>query len=228
MSNHKHKKKVLLTLSVTFLTAAVILIAYSVYQIVGSQIRAKERMAEWEAYLSQMSQSSEPEPTAIPSDIPASSAESSSEASSAAATPTPTPSAPAYVPELLGTITFPTINNRTVVVVNGTTKADLRGAAGRATYSANPGDIGNCIVFGHRDGVFKGFDKLSVGDEIRFKTVTDEFTYKIVSMTIGNPNDSLIHIKYMDKAVLTLVTCYPFNYVGAAPFRYIVITELVE
>lgn len=224
------KKKTLLVLSLSLVGIALVLIAYSLFLIIGSQMRANDRINEWDMLMNQQSSATSTDSSTIESNqvssIPSSVNDSSGGNNSISPTPTKAPVI-TYKPELFGLITFPTIDSRKVVVVNGTTNQDLRGAAGHAKYTPNPGEIGNCIVFGHRDGVFRGFSKLKIGDKIIFKTLNKEFTYNIINLSITEPNSELIHKKYYDQSILTLVTCYPFNYVGAAPFRYAAIAELV-
>lgn len=223
------KKTVLLVTALALLAAAAVMITYSLVLIVGAKMREAERMAEWTDLLNQQPSSSISEP------VSAESAESEGPASSADAASDPSlPPAPTakpkpgstYKPDLLGVLTFATINSKQVVVVEGITTSDLRGAAGHAPYSTKPGGTGNCIIFGHRDGVFIGFKNLEIGDTFELKTVRDEFTYRIVSMTIVPPEDPLITRRYFEP-MMTLVTCYPFRYVGHAPDRYVVIAELV-
>lgn len=218
------KKKILLFISMLLIVSAFLLISYSLYLIIGSHMRENERMSEWDQLLAQESYSSQPSSSSI--SITSSQVTSGSQA---ALTPTKTiyPQN-TYKPELFGLITFPSLNNRKVVIVNGISNRDLRGAAGHAKNSVLPGEIGNCVVFGHRDGVFRGFKNLKIGDIIVFKTLKWEVKYKIISMTIEKPKAEVISRKYYDRSILTLITCYPFNYVGAAPNRYVVVSELVE
>ena len=230
MADRTTRRKALLMATVTVFLIAVILIAYSLVMIIGANLRAREREDEWNALLNQQSdavsaESDSPESTG--SDTVSGPASEAPGATSAPATPSPAtkPSGP-YKPTLLGQLTFHSLNNKKVVVVEGTTKADLRGAAGHAPYSAPPGRTGNSIIFGHRDGVFLGFKDLNLGDTFQIKTLKGTFTYRIISMTIVPPNDPLISKRYMTP-VMTLVTCYPFRYTGNAPNRYVVVSELV-
>lgn len=217
------KKKTLLITSIAFLATATLLISYSLFLIIGSQIRANERMNEWDALVAQQEGES-----SIVSSVSQTSKQTVSEIS---AKPTPTQAVlpkTVYKHELFGLIIFPTLDNRKVVVVNGITNKDLRGAAGHSKNSVLPGEIGNCIVFGHRDGVFRGFKRLKIEDPIIFKTLQKECSYKIISMTVEKPKAELIHMRYLDRSILTLVTCYPFNYIGVAPNRYVVVLELIK
>ncbi|MHB8964320.1 MAG: class D sortase [Saccharofermentanales bacterium] len=227
------KTTFLLMAAVAVLTAAAVMITYSLVLIIGSKMRAEERLGEWDDLMAQQSSQAISEPISAESadsDIStAVSAGSSSDVSAPEPTPAPTAkpdTGTIYKPTLLGKLTFFSLDDKQVVVVEGITKADLRGAAGHAPYSVQPGKTGNSIIFGHRDGVFIGFKDLKLGDTFKINTLSDEFTYRIVSMTIVPPEDPLIAKRYFTP-MMTLVTCYPFRYTGHAPNRYVVVSELV-
>lgn len=229
MKKKTKKATVLLLAALAMLTAAAVMITYSLVLIIGSKIRAEERLSEWADLMGQLSSQAISGSVSAESSNPEVSQESSADVSVPDATPAPTAKpnpGNAYKPKLLGILTFYSLDDKQVVVVEGITKADLRGAAGHAPYSAQPGKTGNSIIFGHRDGVFIGFKNLKLGDTFTIKTVSDEFTYRIVSMTVVPPEDPLITRRYFTP-MMTLVTCYPFRYTGHAPNRYVVVSELV-
>jgi sortase A len=74
---------------------------------------------------------------------------------------------------------------------------------------------------GHRDTFFRPLKDLRIKDEIRFSTLRGNFKYAVVSITIVDPDDVGVLASTREN-VLTLVTCYPFYYVGPAPHRWIV------
>jgi sortase A len=74
---------------------------------------------------------------------------------------------------------------------------------------------------GHRDGLFRPLKNVKVGDEIRFRTTQEEFRYRVIGTSIVAPDDVSV-LESTGRASLTLITCYPFHYVGAAPKRFIV------
>jgi sortase A len=227
------KKRAILITSIALFIISIILITYSIILIKGSNDRAAEMLDEWDALMDQQSSNdndSSNTSSNTSSSTVISSQESSinsSEKSSVSVSKSSNPTTKIkYKPELFCLITFPTIDNRKVVVVNGTTNKDLRGSAGHAKSSVNPGEIGNCLIFGHRDGVFRGFGKLKVGDKIIINTKKEKFEYTIIRMQVLSPKDMAIHKNSDNQKILTLVTCYPFNYIGAAPFRYVVKAQI--
>lgn len=223
------KKNVLLLSAITLFIVSIFLITYSLILIKGSDSRASERLDEWNALINQQSSidsDSSNSTSSTTSNSEESSMNSSVVSSIKVSSSTSSTTKVRYKPELYCLITFPTIDNRKVVVVNGTTDKDLRGSAGHAKYSVNPGEIGNCLIFGHRDGVFRGFGKLKIGDKILINTKSNKFEYTIIRMQVLSPNDMAIRKTSDDQKLLTLVTCYPFNYIGAAPFRYVIKAEL--
>jgi sortase A len=141
-------------------------------------------------------------------------------ATAAAATAKPKSKPPAY-----GILIFDSLGGRKVPVFNGTSAEDLSNGAAHHPRTSKPGAVGNCVIFGHRNTVFRGFGKLQVGDTIRLEVPGITYTYKISSMAVVDPDDKRIYQAY-GQAVMTLVTCYPFNYIGAAPQRYIVVAIL--
>jgi sortase A len=107
------------------------------------------------------------------------------------------------------------------MVSEGVDRKTLRLAAGHIPSTALPGQSGNVCVAGHRDTFFRGLKDLRVKDEVRFATPGGEFTYVVESLTIVGPAEVSVLAPSLEN-VLTLVTCYPFSYIGPAPKRFIV------
>lgn len=126
---------------------------------------------------------------------------------------------------VLGILIFDSLGGRKVPVLEGASASELSRGAAHHPHSSPLGSVGNCVIFGHRDTVFRGFGRLSVGDTIRLQVPGKTYTYRISTMSIVDPDDSRMFQAY-GQAVMTLVTCYPFNYVGSAPQRYIVVAVL--
>lgn len=126
--------------------------------------------------------------------------------------------------EVIGKLTIHR-TNKDIPLIEGTSKSDLKKGAGRYIESFLPGKNGNCIIFGHRDGVFSSLEDIKLDDVIVIQTLAGEFIYKIVDTKITEPSEEEI-IKVYDEPVLTLVTCYPFGYIGSAPKRFIVTASL--
>jgi sortase A len=111
-------------------------------------------------------------------------------------------------------------------VLEGSTDDVLSKAAGHLEETALPGAAGNVGIAGHRDTTFRAVRNLKVGDPILLHTRKGTFEYRITKMFIVNP-DAVWVLDQTDHPVLTLVTCYPFTYIGHAPKRYIIKADMV-
>jgi sortase A len=130
-------------------------------------------------------------------------------------------SAPAAATDgLIGRIEIPRLLF-SVVVVEGIDNATLRRAAGHIPGTALPGQPGNVGLAGHRDTFFRPLKDLRIKDEIQFSTPHGNFKYEVVSLKVVEP-DNVGVLAQSDENVLTMVTCYPFYYVGPSPQRWIV------
>ncbi|MCL5746067.1 MAG: class D sortase [Acidobacteria bacterium] len=108
-----------------------------------------------------------------------------------------------------------------MVVIEGTDKIALRRAVGHIPGTALPGQPGNVGVAGHRDTFFRPLKDLRIKDEIQFSTLKGNFDYEVESLKVVEP-DNIGVLAPSGENVLTMVTCYPFDYVGSAPKRWIV------
>jgi sortase A len=107
------------------------------------------------------------------------------------------------------------------MVREGVDGETLQIAVGHIPTTPLPGQTGNVGVAGHRDTFFRGLKDLAKNDEIQFSTLEGEFRYRVESLTVVEPNNVGVLAASADN-MLTLVTCYPFSYVGNAPRRFIV------
>ncbi|WP_263377768.1 class D sortase [Granulicella paludicola] len=117
-----------------------------------------------------------------------------------------------------------------VPVFEGTSDLVLNRGVGHVSGTAMPGENGNMAISGHRDGFFRGLKDLHMGDrvEVQRDAETGQVdTYVIDKIKIVLPQDVSV-LKPTEKTTLTLITCYPFYYVGAAPERYIVQASLLN
>ena len=114
-----------------------------------------------------------------------------------------------------------------VPVFPGTDDLTLNRGVGSIVGSAPPGPTGNVGIAGHRDGFFRGLKDVSLGDRLKLATKSGEFTYVIDNIVIVKPTDVFVLAPRPSPSV-TLVTCYPFYFVGDAPQRYIVRAELAD
>jgi sortase A len=125
----------------------------------------------------------------------------------------------------VGTIEIPAVGLATRVL-EGSNAPTLRLAVGHIPGTALPGPSGNVGLAGHRDTFFRPLRRIKVGDEIRFTTVAGTFKYRVISLRVVLP-DAIEVLNDTALPTLTLVTCYPFDFIGIAPQRLIVHAELV-
>lgn len=107
------------------------------------------------------------------------------------------------------------------MVREGIDRQTLELAVGHIPATALPGETGNIGVAGHRDTFFRGLKDLRNGDEVQFTTTHGDFKYVVESVIIVEP-DNVSVLAASSENVLTMVTCYPFSYIGAAPRRFVV------
>jgi len=108
-----------------------------------------------------------------------------------------------------------------VVVLEGSGVPELRRGAGHIERTALPGEGGNFSVAAHRDTFFRPLRFIRLNDVVRVKSDRGEFHYRVVSSAIVGPREARVLDPAGDES-LTLVTCYPFDFVGPAPRRFIV------
>jgi sortase A len=138
---------------------------------------------------------------------------------------TPKPALPLTVPlgEPIGTIVVPRLG-LSAVVAEGDDKPVLDNAAGHLPDTALPWNDGNSAVAAHRDGLFRPLKGIKVGDTVRFETIHGDFEYRVKESYIVEPDDVWVLNPTLEPT-LTLISCYPFNFIGNAPKRFIVKAE---
>jgi len=109
----------------------------------------------------------------------------------------------------------------------GTDELTLNHAVGRIAGTARPGEAGNIGIAGHRDGFFRGLKDVSVGDAIELATSQGTDTYVVDEIHIVWPHQVEV-LRPTPVPSLTLVTCYPFYFIGSAPQRYIITASLSQ
>jgi sortase A len=114
-----------------------------------------------------------------------------------------------------------------VPVLEGTDDLSLNRGVGRIAGTASPGENGNVGIAGHRDGFFRGLKDVGPGDRIEVVTQSRTETYVIDRVVIVDPSDVSVLEPRLHPS-LTLVTCYPFYFVGSAPKRYIVQATVID
>jgi sortase A len=113
-----------------------------------------------------------------------------------------------------------------VMVVEGAGTSSLRRAAGHISGTALPGEPGNVGISAHRDTFFRPLRNIRQNDVITLSTLLGQYRYRVVSTRIVSPSEIEV-LDPTETQVLTLVTCYPFYFVGSAPDRFIVRAERV-
>lgn len=126
----------------------------------------------------------------------------------------------------LAVLRIPSINLE-VPVLEGTDEYTLNRAVGHIDGTPGPGQPGNVGIAGHRDGFFRGLKDVHEGDAIELNRQQEINRYVVDEIIIVSPKDVSV-LRARSKASLTLVTCYPFYYVGSAPQRYIVHASIAD
>jgi sortase A len=111
-------------------------------------------------------------------------------------------------------------------VLEGTDDATLGKAAGHIEDTAFPGDPGNVGIAGHRDTTFRAVRNLHAGDPLVVTTRDYTYRYRVSQTHVVNPEDVYV-LDPTDHPAVTLVTCYPFEFIGHAPRRFIVRADLI-
>jgi sortase A len=133
------------------------------------------------------------------------------------------PQSLAVVGQLVGRMEIPRLKV-SVAVAEGTDAATLRRAAGHILGTSLPGQAGNIGIAGHRDTMFRPLRHARQGDVIVLVTSQGEYRYRVVSTSIVSPTEVAV-LKPDGHEILTLVTCYPFYFIGPAPDSFIVRAE---
>lgn len=121
---------------------------------------------------------------------------------------------------VLGRLDIPRIGV-SVMVVEGVEDGDLKRAAGHIPGTAPPGEPGNVGIAAHRDTFFRPLRSIKTDDMITLSTIKGAYRYRVASTQVVRPED--VQVLYPTGSdTLTLVTCFPFDYVGSAPKRFIV------
>lgn len=122
---------------------------------------------------------------------------------------------------LIGRLTIPRLK-LSAMVREGVGEDTLSLALGHVPSTAAPGQNGNVAIAGHRDTLFRGLREIRKHDLIRLETPSSgSYVYEVTSIEIVDPSDVSV-LRASPSSELTLVTCYPFYYIGSAPKRFIV------
>ena len=107
------------------------------------------------------------------------------------------------------------------MIMERTDAKTLRRAVGHISGTPLPGQQGNVAIAGHRETFFRALRNIRADDEITLTTLAGSYRYRVNSIKVVEADDTTVLDK-SDAAILTLVTCYPFYFVGPAPERFVV------
>lgn len=128
--------------------------------------------------------------------------------------------------EEFGELIIPKISAQ-LPIIEGTDEDELEKGVGHYADSVLPGMKDNSVLSGHRDTVFRKLGQVGKDDELVVKTTAGTFTYKIFGVRIVDADDRTVIVS-KSRPVLTVTTCYPFDYIGDAPQRYILSANLIK
>lgn len=157
-------------------------------------------------------------------------------ATAPAVAPPVTPTAIPIPPEgaVIGKVAIERLN-LSAVVRQGVSAETLSLAVGHVPSTALPGQDGNFAIAAHRDTLFRVLKDIRIGDTVTFQSSNALYRYQVVATKIVKPSDvSVLQpnggglLQDPPKKLLTMITCYPFYYVGAAPKRFIVEAKLLK
>lgn len=121
---------------------------------------------------------------------------------------------------LVGAIVIPRLE-LSAAILDGVDATTLRRGVGHVPGTAYPGDKGNVVLAAHRDTFFRKLQMIRVGDKVRLVRGGKQAEYEVDDIEIVRPEQTEVMSPTSGKR-LTLITCYPFQYVGNAPERYVV------
>lgn len=133
---------------------------------------------------------------------------------------------PVAAGSVLGRIEIPSLGVSTIVK-EGVDARTLRLAVGHIAGTAMPGDRGNLGLAGHRDTFFRALRNVKRDELIRLVTYTGTFTYRVDRTFVVQPEDVWV-LDATAESTLTLVTCFPFSYIGSAPQRFVVRANRID
>ena len=135
---------------------------------------------------------------------------------------------PTQIGEQFATLSIPSLNYNQPVY-EGDTDEVLSIGIGHYEGSTVPGENGNVLLAGHRDmaNEFTALQNIKEGDEVIMKMSYGDYYYKVSEIKIVDPDNTEVGA-VSDHEKLTMYTCYPFDYIGHAPNRYVVICDFVK
>jgi sortase A len=141
--------------------------------------------------------------------------------------PAPTGLSPASLARgsVIGRVDVPRLD-MSAAIAEGDDESTLNNAVGHLPDTPLPWQAGNAAFAAHRDGLFRPLRNVRVNDEIKVVTAHGEFLYRVKKTQVVDPEDVWV-LAPTQTSTITLITCYPFSFIGHAPQRFIVQAELV-
>lgn len=127
---------------------------------------------------------------------------------------------------VLGYLTIPRLHAR-VPIVEGISDESLQMGPGHLKGSSLPGDLGNSVLAAHRDTHFRVLKDIEFGEAITVERGRSKFVYTVTGIRIVDPSDLSV-LRESRGPMITLITCYPFRFIGPAPQRFVVQATPVE
>ena len=126
----------------------------------------------------------------------------------------------------IGKLTIPS-TGISAIVLEGADSGTLKIAPGHIPGTALPGEAGNVAIAGHRDTFFRNLERIRSGDTVRLTTLRGTYQYKVDATEVVDPSRTDV-LESSASPTFTLVTCYPFHWIGPAPKRFIVRGHLIR
>lgn len=122
--------------------------------------------------------------------------------------------------EAIGILKIPRLEAE-LPIIEGTDEDELEKGVGHYSTTVFPGQPDQILLSGHRDTVFRQLGELEIGDILQVNMPYGEYIYEITETEIVDADDTTVINSTAPHEILTVSTCYPFSYVGNAPYRYI-------
>ncbi|MDA7028539.1 class D sortase [Bacillus sp. CLL-7-23] len=128
--------------------------------------------------------------------------------------------------EKIGELVIPKMKAK-LPIYHGTDENELQKGVGHFASSVLPGEADNSVLSGHRDTIFRKLGQVGKGDRLIVEAAYGTFTYKVKKVRIVDADDRTVIVP-KPRATLTVSTCYPFDFIGSAPKRYVLVANLIE
>nr|WP_256815355.1 class D sortase [Cytobacillus sp. Bac17] len=122
--------------------------------------------------------------------------------------------------EAIGILKIPRLKAE-LPIIEGTDEDELEKGVGHYSATVLPGQKDQILLSGHRDTVFRRLGELGIGDIFQINMTYGEYIYEITETEVVDADDTTVINSTAPNEILTVSTCYPFSYVGNAPYRYI-------